>query len=226
MKKILVSGIAIVSFAAYAVFLKFGGFSPEFFNAHNKIIEPSSTDQNVANTTSTSTNNVTRQTNCVYIPADNEDAENYNDETGEDGNPLGHYKCTTIIVPVPSSTAPTPATPEKVKSPEVTNLPPPIIKPKNTVWKDGTFIGDSIDAYYGYVQVSVTTSGDKMTSINFLDYPQDRKTSLQKSNNAMPILKSEAITKQSANVNSVSGATYTSDAFVQSLTSALKQAKI
>ena len=55
---------------------------------------------------------------------------------------------------------------------------------------------------------------------------QDRQTSLRKSNNAMPILIQEAIQSQSSNVDSVSGASYTSNAFNQSLASALAQAKI
>ncbi len=119
----------------------------------------------------------------------------------------------------------TPNTPTKIPAP-VVNTPPPIIKPKVIgMYKDGTFIGDSIDAFYGNVQVFATITDGRLSDIAFLDYPQDRRTSLQKSNYAMPILKREAISAQKANVNTVSGVTYTSEAFIQSLTGALNQAK-
>lgn len=100
-------------------------------------------------------------------------------------------------------------------------------KPKpsqNTGFKNGTYTGNSVDAFYGMVQVQAVISGGKITDIRFLDYPQDRQNSLELSNYALPQLKSEAIQAQSSNVNAISGATATSDAFVQSLSSALSKA--
>lgn len=94
------------------------------------------------------------------------------------------------------------------------------------MYKDGTYIGDSVDAYYGYVQVKVVISGGKITDVIFLDYPQDRSTSIRINNRAMPILIKETLTAQSAKVNAVSGASETSPAFIQSLKSALAQAKV
>lgn len=92
-------------------------------------------------------------------------------------------------------------------------------------YKDGTYTGSAADAYYGNVQVQVSIQNGLIADVVFLDYPKDRQTSLQIANYAMPILKSEAITVQSSNVDTVSGATLTSQAFVQSLASALAQAK-
>lgn len=93
------------------------------------------------------------------------------------------------------------------------------------MYRDGQYTGGVVDAFYGNVQVKATVQNGKITDITFLDYPQDRNTSLEISNQAMPYLKQEAITAQSANVDIISGATQTSQAFIESLTSALSQAQ-
>ena len=92
-------------------------------------------------------------------------------------------------------------------------------------YKNGTFTGASEDAFYGNVQVQVTISAGKITDVTFLDYPHDRSTSQYINSQAMPYLKQEAIQAQNAQVDGVSGATATSQAFQQSLQSALDQAK-
>jgi uncharacterized protein with FMN-binding domain len=91
-------------------------------------------------------------------------------------------------------------------------------------YKDGQYTGSSEDAFYGFVQVLAVISGGKLTDVQFLQYPNDRSTSIQINSQAIPYLKQEAIQAQSANVNIVSGATDTSQAFIQSLSSALSQA--
>ncbi|HEX8993791.1 MAG TPA: FMN-binding protein [Candidatus Paceibacterota bacterium] len=90
----------------------------------------------------------------------------------------------------------------------------------------GTYTGDVADAYYGNVQVSATVACGKITDVAFLQYPNDRSTSRQINSYAMPILRQEAIAAQSANVDAVSGATHTSQAFVESLSSALTKAGV
>lgn len=92
-------------------------------------------------------------------------------------------------------------------------------------YKDGQYSGDSVDAFYGNVQVKTTISGGKITDVQFLDYPQDRGTSIRINSQAMPLLSQEAIQSQNATVDIVSGATQTSRAFIQSLQSALAKAK-
>lgn len=92
-------------------------------------------------------------------------------------------------------------------------------------YRDGTYNGNTTDAFYGYVQVQVSISNGKITTVNFLQYPNDRSTSVYINSQAMPYLKQEAIAAQSSNVNIVSGATATSQAFITSLASALAQAK-
>ena len=91
-------------------------------------------------------------------------------------------------------------------------------------YKNGTYTGDSVDAFYGLVQVQVVVQNGKITDVSFLQYPSDRQTSREISSQAMPYLKQEAIQAQSANVDIVSGATQTSEAFRQSLQSALDKA--
>ena len=92
-------------------------------------------------------------------------------------------------------------------------------------FKDGSYTGDAADAYYGYIQVKVTISGGKLTDVQFLQHPSDQRESIQINSQAMPLLKQEAIQAQSVQIDGVSGATDTSQAFIESLGSALNQAK-
>lgn len=92
-------------------------------------------------------------------------------------------------------------------------------------YKDGQYVGDVADAFYGNVQVQASIKGGKITNITFLQYPNDRERSIAINSQAMPYLKQEAIAAQTANVDIISGATATSQAFVTSLASALNQAK-
>jgi len=80
------------------------------------------------------------------------------------------------------------------------------------------------DAYYGNVQVGATVQGGKITAVDFLQAPNTHQTSVIINSQAMPILQTEAIQAQSANVNIVSGATFTSQAYQASLADALAQA--
>jgi len=91
-------------------------------------------------------------------------------------------------------------------------------------YKDGTYTGSVADAFYGNVQVSVTISGGKITDVKFLQYPNTHQTSVIINQQAMPYLQQEAIQAQSSNVQVISGATFTSQAFQQSLQAALAQA--
>ena len=92
--------------------------------------------------------------------------------------------------------------------------------------KDGTYTGSVTDAFYGNVQVQATISNGRLTEVQFLQYPSDRRQSQEINSVAMPQLVSEAISAQSSQVDAVSGATQTSQAFMQSLSAALAQAKL
>ncbi len=129
----------------------------------------------------------------------------------------------------PRPTAVPPSTPQLppalIPPPPAQPTPPPVTKPRGQ-YTDGTYIGSQADAYYGIVQIQASIQSGKIISVEFLQYPNDRRTSQRINGEAMPILKSEAIRAQSANVDIVSGATDTSMAFQQSLADALIQAKI
>src|SRR5581483_10905733 len=88
-------------------------------------------------------------------------------------------------------------------------------------YRDGTYTGDVADAFYGPMQVRALIKNGRISDVEFLQYPHDRQTSIEISRQSMPILAQEAIRSQRAKVDIVSGATQTSDAFVQSLQSAL-----
>jgi uncharacterized protein with FMN-binding domain len=92
-------------------------------------------------------------------------------------------------------------------------------------YKDGSYTGNTIDATYGQVQVSAIIRNGRITDVQFLQYPNDPGHTQEVNQLAMPLLKQEAITAQNANVAIVSSATQTSNAFIQSLQSALDQAK-
>jgi uncharacterized protein with FMN-binding domain len=99
------------------------------------------------------------------------------------------------------------------------------VAPTNSgMYKDGVYTGSQADAFYGTVQVQATVSGGRLTDVRFLQYPNDRRTSQMINSQAMGMLKNEAIQAQNANVDTVSGATDTSMAFIQSLSSALQNA--
>ncbi|TIH36193.1 FMN-binding protein [Subtercola vilae] len=87
-----------------------------------------------------------------------------------------------------------------------------------------TFTGSSVSTPYGNVQVKVTVDAGKITDVTPLHLTDDGGRSVQISNRAAPILQQEILAAQSANVDSVSGATYTSDGYLKSLQSALDQA--
>ncbi len=94
-----------------------------------------------------------------------------------------------------------------------------------SLYKDGSYTGSVADAQWGYIQVKAIISNGKITDVQFLQYPNERNRSIMINNYADPQLTSEAIAAQSANVDIVTGATDTSQAFIQSLSDALSQAK-
>ena len=92
-------------------------------------------------------------------------------------------------------------------------------------YKDGSYTGPSADAYYGRVQVKAVVKGGQVVAVNVLQYPNDRRTSRYINSQALPMLEQEAIQAQSGNVDVVSGATLTSQAYRQSLSKALAGAR-
>ena len=92
-----------------------------------------------------------------------------------------------------------------------------------SVYADGTYTGALTEMRYGPVQVRVTIQNGKITAVQEIQSPTDHK-SVAINTAAQPILESEAVAAQSAHINAVSGATYTSVAYESSLQAALDQA--
>ena len=96
-----------------------------------------------------------------------------------------------------------------------------------TVTSNGSFsgqlTGQAVDIPFGTVQVKVTMQNGKITDIQALQLPRGGHSG-QVSSYAAPQLRSEALQAQSANIDTISGATYTSQGYAQSLQSALSQA--
>ncbi|MGW4817866.1 FMN-binding protein [Streptomyces sp. NPDC004227] len=86
-----------------------------------------------------------------------------------------------------------------------------------------TVTGEAAQTDYGPVQVRITVSNGRITKAEAVRAPQDG-VSGQKSELAVPKLNQEAVTAQSANIDTVSGATYTSGGYKKSLQSALDKA--
>lgn len=89
---------------------------------------------------------------------------------------------------------------------------------------DGTYTGVAASTRWGDVQVAVTISGGAITEVSALQLTDADGKSVQISNRAAPILRDEVIAAQSADVSNVGGATYTTQAYLTSVQSALDQA--
>lgn len=85
-------------------------------------------------------------------------------------------------------------------------------------------MGNSSNAYYGQIKVSVAVQNGRVSDVTFLDYPKNAQNSVRLNEDAIPKLKSETLIAQSAQVDGVTGASLTSAAYIESLTSALAQA--
>jgi uncharacterized protein with FMN-binding domain len=90
--------------------------------------------------------------------------------------------------------------------------------------RSASYTGQAVDTRYGPVQVRIDVSGGKISKIDVLQYPDGLQRDQDINSYALPVLNQEALSAQSAQIDSVSGATYTSDGYTQSLQSALDQA--
>jgi uncharacterized protein with FMN-binding domain len=85
----------------------------------------------------------------------------------------------------------------------------------------GTATGDAVDTRYGPAQVKVTVKNGKIVAVEAVALQSGDPHSQQISSSAAPVLQQEILSKQSADVDAVSGATFTSASYVQSVQSAL-----
>jgi len=92
--------------------------------------------------------------------------------------------------------------------------------------RPATYTGDSADTRWGPVQVRITVRGGKITGSEAVQYPQNNGRDAEINGFALPVLDQEVVQQQSASIDTVSGATVTSDGYLQSLQSAIDQAHL
>lgn len=89
-----------------------------------------------------------------------------------------------------------------------------------------TFTGDVAQTQWGPVQVQITVKAGKVTRSRAVQYPQNNDRDYMINSYALPILDQEVVQQQSAAIDVVSGATVTSDGYLQSLQAAIDQAHL
>jgi uncharacterized protein with FMN-binding domain len=96
--------------------------------------------------------------------------------------------------------------------------------PKTPAARPITVTGQTIQTRYGPVQVRIVEAAGHLTDVTAVQLPSDNSHSSEIAATAVPILRQEALRANSARIDIVSGATYTSDGYAQSLQSALDNA--
>jgi uncharacterized protein with FMN-binding domain len=126
------------------------------------------------------------------------------------GNPLAALPPATGAPPTTAPTTP--------------SSNPPVASTAPSPTSSRQYTGTDVAYRYGDIQVQITVAGGRITDVTI---PQESATdgrSQSINSQAVPILTKEALAAQNLNFDVVSGATFTSDAFAQSLQSALSQA--
>jgi uncharacterized protein with FMN-binding domain len=211
----------ILGFVFYAIYQRNGNEQQNF------VISPPTTNSPVTQSSSDLTSSTTESQSSSNPPltlSENEEVYDYEDddenESHSNQSSQSPANQTTTTDTSTTSTTTTDTAPTTSATTTTTTTV------ASALYKDGQYDGRIADAYYGNVQVRAIIQGGKLTDVQFLSYPNDRNQSIEINSYALPILKSEAIKVQSAQVNIVSGATNTSNALINSLSSALSQAKV
>jgi uncharacterized protein with FMN-binding domain len=89
-----------------------------------------------------------------------------------------------------------------------------------------TYTGSAVTTRYGDVQVRITVADGKVTKAEVTQVPWNDRRDQEINSQAVPVLNSEAVDAQSADIDMVSGATYTSQGYIRSLQSAIDQANL
>lgn len=117
---------------------------------------------------------------------------------------------TAVLLPPPPQPTTTTQTGAPAGPTTTTKAPPPATGP-------ATVDGSVVDTPYGPVQVAVVFNGTRITDVRTLQMPQDADRSMRLAALSAPVLRQEVLTAQSAQIDTVSGATYDSDGYAQSV---------
>lgn len=129
--------------------------------------------------------------------------------------PLLRYHPSTATVPSAASTSSGGSTPSTASS---GSSPTTGSTPSGSATR--TVTGSEVDTEFGPYRVQVTFNGSTITDVQMVETPSDRR-SQRIAESAAPTLRQEALTSQSARIDTVSGATATSEAYAQSLQAAI-----
>lgn len=148
---------------------------------------------------------------------------------GAQSTPVATATASKTSTPVASSSATKKATPTQKATAkasataQATQSAAPVQTQSNTSSNvSGTYTGNAVDVGYGIVQVKITVVNGKITDAQAVQAPNGRND--RYTNMSVPVLRQRTLAAQSANINGVSGASYTSYGWYTSLVSALKQA--
>ena len=120
----------------------------------------------------------------------------------------------------PSKTQTSPATKAPAQTPAQTTAP----TPSQPAGVSGTFDGSTSQTRYGPVQVRIVVQDGKITAASALQYPTRDSRSMSISQQAVPWLVNQTLKAQSAQVDGVGGATYTTNGWISSLANAISKA--
>jgi uncharacterized protein with FMN-binding domain len=148
---------------------------------------------------------------------------------GAQSTPVATATATKSSAPVATSSATKKATPTQKATAkasataQATQSAAPVQTQSNTSSNvSGTYTGNAVNVGYGIVQVKITVANGKITDAQAVQAPNGRND--RYTNMSVPVLRQRTLAAQSANINGVSGASYTSYGWYTSLVSALKQA--
>jgi uncharacterized protein with FMN-binding domain len=134
---------------------------------------------------------------------------------------------TSAALPAPVTTAATTVTAAAAPTTPTPAAPTPTTPMTTAAASTGVaaFDGSTVSTRYGPVQVQAQIEGGKLVAVAVEQFPDSDRKSQRINASALPQLQTEALAAQSAQVDTVSGATYTSDGYATSLQSALDQAR-
>jgi len=118
------------------------------------------------------------------------------------------------------------AAPSASDSSSASSSPKASSSPSSVAGAAKTVTGAVTDTIYGPVEVQITVKNGKVTAAQAVQYPQESPRDQEINSYAIPVLNQEAVSAGSAQIDGVSGATYTSGGYVNSLQSALDKAGI
>ena len=129
------------------------------------------------------------------------------------------------VVQQPAALDPSPPSGSSKGGRSSTTRPGPAAKPSPAPAATA-YTGGVASTRWGPVQVRITVRGGKITRAQAVQYPQGTNQDAQINGYALPVLDQEVVQKQSASIDTISGATVTSDGYLQSLQSAIDHAHL